>query len=79
MVLLQSPQDANPPAQRGNFCLHDNEALARYLVADFVSQFGAFKGQAGLDDLVYRKLDSVDASGDPSRPRARCWCGRPCR
>jgi hypothetical protein len=66
MVLLQSPQDANPPAQRGNFCLHDNEALARYLVADFVSHFGAFKGQAGLDDLVYRKLDSVEASGDPA-------------
>jgi hypothetical protein len=66
MVLLQSPQGVNPPAQRGNFCLHDNEALARYLVADFVSHFGAFKGQAGLDDLVYRKLDSVEASGDPA-------------
>ncbi|HEX6143422.1 MAG TPA: hypothetical protein VFZ01_11940 [Geminicoccaceae bacterium] len=66
MVLLQSPEDAAPPAQRGNFCLHDNEALARYLVAGFVSHFGAFKGQAGLDGLVYRELDSVAASGDPA-------------
>jgi hypothetical protein len=66
LVLLQSPQDANPPAQRGNFCLHDNEALARYLVTDFVAHFGAFKGQAGLDGLVYRKLDTVEASGDPT-------------
>jgi hypothetical protein len=66
LVLLQSPQDANPPAERGNFCLHDNEALARYLVSDFVSHFGAFKGQAGLGGLAYRRLDSVEASGDPA-------------
>jgi hypothetical protein len=66
LVLLQSPQDANPPSERGNFCLHDNEALARYLVADFVSHFGAFEGQAGLGGLVYRRLDSAEASGDPS-------------
>ena len=52
LVLLQSPQDADAPAERGNFCLHDNEALARYLIADFVAHFGAFKGQAGLGGLV---------------------------
>jgi hypothetical protein len=66
LVLLQSPQDARPPAARGNFCLHDNEPLARYLVAGFVAHFGAFKGQAGLDGLVYRPLDSVAATGDPA-------------
>ena len=66
LVLLQSPQDARPPAERANFCLHDNEALARYLVAEFVSHFGAFKGQAGLGGLVYRPLDGVAASGDPA-------------
>ena len=66
LVLLQSPQDADAPAERGNFCLHDNEALAPYLIADFVAHFGAFKGQAGLGGLVYRRLDSVEASGDPA-------------
>jgi hypothetical protein len=66
LVLLQSPQDAKPPADRANYCFHDNEKLARYLVADFVSHFGAFKGQPGLGNLVYRKLDSVSASGDPA-------------
>jgi len=66
LVLLQSPQDARPPTERANFCLHDNEALARYLVAEFVSHFGAFKGQGGLDGLVYRPLDRVAASGDPA-------------
>jgi hypothetical protein len=64
LVLLQSPQDPDPPAERGNFCLHDNEALARYLIAGFVSHFGAFKGQAGLERPIYRRLDTVEASGD---------------
>jgi hypothetical protein len=66
LVLLQSPQDAKPPAERGNFCFHDNEKMARYLVADFVSHFGAWKGLPGLRSVVYRKLDSVEASGDPA-------------
>src|SRR3954471_6031651 len=66
LVLLQSPHEANAPAERGNYCLHDNEALARYLVTDFVSNFGAFKGVAGLQSLVYRRLDGVEASGDPA-------------
>jgi hypothetical protein len=66
LVLLQSPQDADPPAERANLCLHDNEALARYLVAEFVSHFGAWKGQAGLTKLTYRRLDGVEAAGDPA-------------
>ena len=66
LVLLQSPQDPEPPPERGNFCFHDNETLARYLVADFVSHFGAWKGLPGLRGLVYRPLDSVAASGDPA-------------
>jgi hypothetical protein len=65
LVLLQSPQDASPPEERGNLCLHDNEPLARYLVAEFVAHFGAFKGLPGLGSLTYRPLDSVEASGDP--------------
>jgi hypothetical protein len=64
LVLLQSPQDANPPADRANYCFNDNEKLARYLVSDFVAHFGAFKGQAGLQGLQYRRLDSVATSGD---------------
>ncbi len=66
LVLLQSPQDANPPAELANVCLHDNEPLARYLVAEFVSFFGAWKGLPGLAGLVYRKLDRVEAVGDPA-------------
>ncbi|MGQ0677389.1 MAG: hypothetical protein ACT4N4_15070 [Rhodospirillales bacterium] len=66
LVLLQSPGDAKPPAERANWCLHDNEKLARYLVAEFVSHFGAWRGLAGLGGLAYRELDAVEAAGDPA-------------
>lgn len=66
LVLLQSPQDANPSADRANYCFSDNEPLARYLVKEFVSYFGAWKGLPGLSNLTYRKLDSAVASGDPA-------------
>ena len=66
LVLLQSPQDPNPSGERANVCLTDNEPLARYLIAEFVSHFGSFKGLPGLGSLLYRRLDSVEASGDPA-------------
>ena len=66
LVLLQSPHKASPSGERANYCLTDNELLARYLIAEFVSHFGSFKGLPGLEALVYRRLDSVEASGDPA-------------
>lgn len=60
LVLLQSPQEASP----GNLCLTDNEPLARWLIAEYVSNFGAWRGLAGLQSLTFRKLDSVEADGD---------------
>lgn len=62
LVLLASPHAASPD----NLCLHDNEPLARYLIADFVSHFGTFRGLTGLESLTYRRLDAVRASGDPT-------------
>ena len=66
LVLLRSPDEADPPAARENLCLHDNEPLARWLVAEFVAHFGSFRGLPGLAGLRYRQLDSVAASGDPA-------------
>src|SRR5215475_11937074 len=63
LVLMQAPQDGSA---RTNLVLHDNEKLARYLVSDFVSHFGAWKDLPGLQSLAYRALDSVAASGDPA-------------
>ncbi len=66
LVLLQSPQEAHPAAERTNVCLHDNEPLARYLIDGFVSNFGAFKGLPGLQHVAFRRLDSVEPAGDPA-------------
>jgi hypothetical protein len=66
LVLLQSPNEANPSEGRANICYHDNEELARYLVKDFVAHFGAYRGLPSLTNLTYRKLDSVAATGDPA-------------
>lgn len=62
LVLLCAPGESDA-AQ--NVCLTDNEPLARYLVAGFVSNFGAYKGLPGLAAMSYRKLDSVRSAGDP--------------
>ena len=56
LMLMMSPQEANPPRERGNFCFSDNEKLARYLASDFVSHFGAWKGTPGLKNLVLEVL-----------------------
>jgi len=63
LVLVQPP---NEFLRTAALCLTDNEPLARWLVAEFVSKFGAFQGIAALRTLVYRKLDSVETTGDPS-------------
>ncbi len=60
LVLLQSPQSEGA----GNLCLTDNERLARWLVSDYVSHFGAWRGLPGLRNLEYRPLSSVVAGGD---------------
>lgn len=66
LMLMMSPQEANPPRERGNFCFSDNEKLARWLVSDFVSHFGAWKDTPGLKNLAYLPLDRVETSGDPA-------------
>ncbi|MBU8537128.1 hypothetical protein [Falsiroseomonas tokyonensis] len=62
LVLLQAPQAED----EGNVCLTDNEPLARWLVANYVAHFGAWRGLAGLRSLRYRPLDSVATGGDAS-------------
>lgn len=64
LVLLQSPQEEAPPADGANLCLTDNEPLARWLVSEYVSHFGAWRGLPGLQGLQFRKLDSVTTNGD---------------
>ncbi len=65
LVLLQSPQQAAPPAEQANHCLTDNEPLARWLVENFVAHFGAWRGLPALNALGYRPIERVEAGGDP--------------
>ena len=39
-----------------NLCLHDNEALARWLVTDFARHFPQFLGSPEMDRLAYERL-----------------------
>ncbi len=61
LVLLQSPQGGGTA---DNFCLTDNEQMARWLVDNFVAHFGAWRGLPGLKGLAYRPLDRVQSGGD---------------
>jgi hypothetical protein len=64
LILIQPPSEfLRQPAM----CLTDNEPLARWLVSDFVAKFAAFQGNAAMRSLLYRKIDSVESSGDPSK------------
>jgi hypothetical protein len=47
-----------------NACYTDNEPLARYLLRDFVSKFGAWRGNPNLESLPFRPADSFSHSGD---------------
>ena len=67
-------RNRQPSAAISCFC--DNEKLARYLVSDFVSHFGAWKNTPALRGLVYRPLDSVEVSGDAGKHLQRDRQGR---
>lgn len=60
LVLMLDPQSA----EGQNICLTDNEPMARWLVAEYVSHFGAWRNLPGLAGLRYAKMDSVRTSGD---------------
>lgn len=63
LVLLQSPQQATPPAGKENYCFYDNLELARFVVSDFLKHFGAYRGLPSVDGMSYRQLDRVQTSG----------------
>ena len=55
LVLLSGPT---------NVCLHDNEGLARWLVADFARHFPQFESSPEMDRLDYVRLDTRSSEGD---------------
>lgn len=63
VVVCASPDKAEG-ASAGNFVIADNETLARWLVSDFLSHFGAFKDKPAVKALSYLKLDRAETRGD---------------
>ena len=47
-----------------NFCITDNEPLAKYLVADFFSNFMSFRVSPGIKAITYLPLTEVRREGD---------------
>ena len=47
-----------------NLCLHDNEALARWLVHDFARHFPQFRSSPEMERLDYERLDAHASEGD---------------
>jgi hypothetical protein len=64
LVLLEAPLLHRSLPEALNVCVTDNDPLARYLVSNFVTYFGAFKGTEALPYMDYIPLEGVAASGD---------------
>lgn len=61
LVVLAEPRQADAA---GNLCLTDNEALARWLIAEYVSHFAAWRDLPGLAGLRFQAIESVTTEGD---------------
>jgi len=55
-VVMEAPQSEVSRPDMLNVCIGDNEPLMRYLVKEYLSFFGSFKGQPGLKGMEYRRL-----------------------
>jgi hypothetical protein len=64
LVLLEAPLLHRSLPEALNVCVTDNDALAHYLVSNFATYFGAFKGAEALPYMDYVPLEGVAASGD---------------
>ncbi|MCC6176276.1 MAG: hypothetical protein IT305_13300 [Chloroflexi bacterium] len=47
-----------------NACFTDNEPLARYLLSDFLSKFGAWRNLPALQNLRFASADTFTHTGD---------------
>ena len=64
VLLLDEPNVEKSPPDVANFCICDNEPLAKYLVDEFFSNFASFKVSPGLKAIQYLPLTEVYREGD---------------
>ncbi len=62
--LLPDPHGEGKDARRPNLCVNDTERLARYLKDNFVANFAAFRGVAGLNSIRIEPGSGFADSGD---------------
>lgn len=67
VIVLETPdaQESRPDAL--NVCLTDNEAMARWLVAEFITTFPPFRERAGLRAMAYHRLTGQATRSDIPR------------
>jgi hypothetical protein len=64
VLLLDQPNDEQSLPDAVNICISDNEEMARYLVADFFSNFASFRVSPGLKAIQYLPLTEAYREGD---------------
>jgi len=64
LLLFEDPMREAAWPDVANFCLTDNEPLARYLVENFCTKFGAFQDAKAFAKLAYLPLLSHEITGD---------------
>ena len=64
VVLLDEPATEQGLPEVRNFCITDNEPLARFLVAEFFSKFMSFRVSPGIKAISYLPLAEIRRAGD---------------
>lgn len=64
VVVLDQPGVGKGMPEVRNFCICDNEKLARYLVRDFFSKFMSFRVSPGIKAITYLPLTAARREGD---------------
>ena len=64
VVLFEDPTSPAAWPELANFCITDNEPLARYLVEGFCKKFGVFKDARAFAALRYLPMLGHEATGD---------------
>lgn len=64
VLVLDKPGLAAGLPEAQNFCISDNEALARYLVENFFSRFASFRVSPGIGAISYLPLTECLRAGD---------------
>ena len=63
MLVLGEPDQAAGWPDAPNLCITDNQALARYLVDDFVANMPTFRGKAALPRVPFLPLTAARTAG----------------